>query len=142
MSAIYTGKCVCEGIRFSISTKPALVLACSCTHCQKGAGGPSSVMGFFAEDSIDVLSGKDLISTYVITNTDSGKPKDKMFCKVCGVTVWTSPFIAKERKQLLVRTAVLDGYGPELKPTVEVYTKGKPTWATAVEGAAQHEHSL
>ncbi|KAK4663408.1 hypothetical protein QC763_000040 [Podospora pseudopauciseta] len=139
MSGKYTGKCLCEegGIRFTISAEPIdPVCTCYCGHCSKGAGGLGQVMVAFPEESIDIESGKELITTFTFKNTDSGKPKDKMFCKSCGVTLWTAPEHWKQLKQLLVRTPVLDG-GIDWKPTVELSTSKRAKWTSSVAGAAQ-----
>ncbi|KAK0726564.1 Mss4-like protein [Apiosordaria backusii] len=140
MSPKYSGTCLCEdegGIRFTISAEPIdPVCTCYCTHCSKGAGGIGQVMVAFPQDSIKIESGEDRITTFTFEATDSGKPKDKMFCKVCGVTLWTAPDHWKKLRQLLVRTPVIDGR-LDWKPTVELTSNWRAKWTSLIAGAAQ-----
>lgn len=46
------------------------------------------------------------ISTYTFTDTSSGFVKEKAFCRICGVPLWTIPASAKGT-YLLIRTAIL-----------------------------------
>lgn len=45
-------------------------------------------MVVFLEESIDIELGKEFIIIFIFKNIDSGKFKDKMFCKFCGVMFW------------------------------------------------------
>jgi len=65
-------------------------------------------MGTFAKDDLKFESGEDLISTYVFTQTTTGNPKDKTFCKQCGVPLWTVTGSSRRNNQLFVRAALLD----------------------------------
>ena len=55
-----------------------------------------------------ITNGEDAISTYVLHDTHSGKPKEKSFCKVCGCTLWTEPAAAKG-KFFCVRAPLFGG---------------------------------
>lgn len=81
-------------------------------------------MGTFAKDDVKLEPGsEESISTYVFTQTTSGKPKDKTFCKGCGVPLWTVTESARAKGQILLRTAVLDnGYVPTYLPTYTLST--------------------
>lgn len=48
------------------------------------------------------------MGSYNLTDTGSGLPKEKVFCRTCGVTLWTVPNSSKG-KFLMVRAPVLDG---------------------------------
>lgn len=69
-------------------------------------------MGTFSKDDLRFEPGsEESISTYVFTHTTSGKPKDKTFCKGCGVPLWTVTEGARSKGQIFLRTALLDkGY--------------------------------
>lgn len=64
-------------------------------------------MATFPKSDLKFQSGEDLVSTYVFTQTVSGKPKDKTFCKACGVPLWTVTESARQKGQVFVRTALL-----------------------------------
>ncbi|KAM7220188.1 Mss4-like protein [Rhypophila decipiens] len=139
-TAKYTGECLCGGVRFTVSNEPKAVLSCHCEHCRKGAGGIGQVFGVFSkDDDLNLEPGsEDNISTYVFTKTTSGKPKDKTFCKSCGVPLWTVTDDVRQKGQIILRTALLDK-GSELKPKAAIFTTGRPTWAGSMEGVPDFE---
>jgi hypothetical protein len=55
-------------------------------------------------------SGEDLVTRYVFTDTESGVPKEKGFCKVCGTPLWavSVPVGAPEDKTKFIRPVLLD----------------------------------
>lgn len=55
MPAPYTGSCLCGAVGLSISTEPAAVLSCFCTHCSKGAGGSHQLVCHFLPEVFKVL---------------------------------------------------------------------------------------
>ena len=65
-------------------------------------------MAPFKEADVKIESGRDLINTFVFTDTESGQPKDKTFCKTCGVTLWTITAASREKGEILVRMSLLD----------------------------------
>ncbi|KAL1855341.1 hypothetical protein VTK73DRAFT_8573 [Phialemonium thermophilum] len=135
MSKLYTGQCLCGGVRLSAASPPVAVLSCFCRHCSKGSGGTHQVIAKFADKDIQVEARDGALETYTFDDTGSGLPKDKVFCRICGVPMWTVPGHVKGRF-LMVRAAVIDS-GPELKPQFEIYTKYRPSWVPPVEGASQ-----
>ncbi|KAF6805296.1 hypothetical protein CMUS01_14654 [Colletotrichum musicola] len=107
-SSLVTGSCLCGGIQLSVSSSPIAVFSCFCGHCSKASGGTHQVIAKFASESVETISGSDLISTFTLTDTSSGSPKTRAFCRTCGTPLWTTPASAKGQF-LLVRTSLLDG---------------------------------
>ncbi|KAF6832388.1 hypothetical protein CPLU01_06213 [Colletotrichum plurivorum] len=123
---MFTGSCLCGGIQLSVSSSPIAVFSCFCGHCSKAAGATHQVtsrltdladislplsfhqIAKFASETVEIVSGSNLISTFTLTDTSSGSPKTKAFCRTCGTPLWTTPASAK-RQFLLVRTSLLDG---------------------------------
>jgi len=60
------------------------------------------------EKDVKIEQGKDLIGIYELTDTESGKPKPRAFCKTCGTPLWTQPASYKERGEMTIRTALFD----------------------------------
>ncbi|KAH9238342.1 hypothetical protein K456DRAFT_1172403 [Colletotrichum gloeosporioides 23] len=123
----FTGSCLCGGIFMSILSTPLIVFTCFCDHCCKGAGGTHQVVSAvkptalksqqkaeamqiakFPHESVAITSGSDLVSHFTLSNTSSGSPKEKAFCRVCGTPLWTTPASA-QGQFLLIRTSLLDG---------------------------------
>ncbi|KAK3318717.1 Mss4-like protein [Apodospora peruviana] len=134
----YEGKCLCGGIRFTISSEPSFVGSCYCLHCIKGSGGVNQVVGRFSKKDVKIEAGEDLITTYVFTDTSTGKGKDKTFCKTCGAPLWTVPESARKSDELLIRTALLEN-GSEIKPKVAIFTRTRASWVPSIEGVPDFE---
>ncbi|KAF5009242.1 hypothetical protein FDECE_4535 [Fusarium decemcellulare] len=137
MPAPYTGQCLCEAVKFTVSSEPVTVLSCFCEHCSKGAGGTHQLIGKFASKDVRVTAADDAISQFTVTDTSSGNGKEKAFCRTCGCTLWTIPAAAKGTFHL-IRLPLLDG-GLNLKPANEIFVKNRPSWVGPVEGVSQWE---
>ncbi|KAK4235177.1 Mss4-like protein [Achaetomium macrosporum] len=135
MAAPYSGRCLCGGIRFTIASEPSAILSCFCEHCSKGAGSTNQIIAKFAHADVKISAGQHLIATYTfITDTSSGAPKAKAFCRTCGAPLWTVPASARGT-HLLIRPSLLSEH--HFKPQSEIFVGHRPAWATAVEGAEQ-----
>ncbi|KAK4233073.1 Mss4-like protein, partial [Achaetomium macrosporum] len=135
MAAPYSGSCLCGGIRFTIASEPETILSCSCEHCSKGAGGTNQLIAKFTQADVKISSGEHLIATYTITDTSSGAPKDKTFCRTCGVPLWTVPASARGT-HLLIRPSLLSEWH-HFKPQSEIFVGRRPVWANPVDGTEQ-----
>ncbi|KAH7323192.1 Mss4-like protein [Stachybotrys elegans] len=139
MPAPYTGQCLCGGVSFVISSEPTTIMSCHCNHCQKGAGGVSQTIAKFSSADVKITAPDDIISQYTLTDTGSGNPKQKHFCRVCGCTLWTIP-AAAEGTAYIIRTSLIDG-GLNLVPNHEIYVKNRPKWMMPSDGVPQWEES-
>ena len=50
---------------------------------------------------------ESLVTTYTITETGSGFPKEKYFCKRCGCTLYTVP-LADEGRTIVIRPVLIE----------------------------------
>ena len=69
--------------------------------------GSSYKLAKFKDDRVQLDSGESLIRVYTLSDTASGSPKHKVFCSVCGCTLWTIPTLHKEAVKI-VRTSLLE----------------------------------
>ncbi|KAK1621678.1 Mss4-like protein [Colletotrichum phormii] len=106
MSTSLRGSCLCGGIQIQTSSGPLTVFSCFCSHCSKGAGGSHQTIAKFETQSVQVVSGSDLISNFTLADTSSGSPKEKSFCRT---PLWTTPASAKGR-YVLIRTSLLESW--------------------------------
>lgn len=61
----------------------------------------------FPKSNVKVTKGEESIGTYTSNKTTSGKPKDKVFTKCCGCTLWTIPMLLGGNNYI-IRTAILE----------------------------------
>lgn len=64
-------------------------------------------MAKFAHNDVKLSASDKDITVHTFTDTASGAPKEKVFCRHCAVTIWTIPESIKG-SFLLVRTPVLN----------------------------------
>ena len=80
------GRCLCGAVSIKIGHCESVLrtMACHCTHCQKGAGGPFQTNAVFHKDDIQIIDPGQALKTYSFPGTDvtSGSPKEKCFCGV------------------------------------------------------------
>jgi len=79
-----TGGCLCGGVRFEVSEPLVSSGYCHCTRCQRRTGTAASVSARIAPGSMRVVSGDELIRSYV---PDEGFAK--VFCSACGSALWS-----------------------------------------------------
>ncbi|KAL3464912.1 Mss4-like protein [Aspergillus heterothallicus] len=101
------GRCLCEGVQFSIVGEPENVFLCYCTHCSKNAGAAGQICAKIKREDVKLERGDELLKTWVLRDTLSGSEKHKVFCSQCGCTLWTIPW-KHGGHHLVVRTALLD----------------------------------
>jgi hypothetical protein len=82
--SVYTGGCLCGGVRFEIDAPLVSASYCHCTRCQRRTGTASSVQARIAPGSLRVTQGEDLIRTF---QPPDGSPK--LFCGTCGSALWS-----------------------------------------------------
>ena len=79
------GTCLCGAVTFELTEPFVRVSHCHCTTCKRISGGVGTVTGRVRTDAVEVLTGRDLITTYV---PEEGTGKS--FCSVCGSNLFGS----------------------------------------------------
>jgi hypothetical protein len=119
---VLEGSCWCGGVRFEI-TEPFLKLTfCHCTSCKRISGGVGTANGRSRTEHIDVVQGRDLLTTY---QPDEGSAKT--FCSVCGSNLFGGGW--PESEEASVRLSAIDGdVGGQ--PSAHNYTRSVASWET------------
>ena len=79
--------CSCGHLEIEVSGEPAVVVACSCTNCQRRTGSAFGVSAYFPDDQVMAKSGESKSFT---NEGDSGGQIERRFCPTCGSTVFFS----------------------------------------------------
>ncbi len=82
---MYTGECLCGGVRFSIAAELEPIQVCHCSQCRKAQGS-----AFATNIPVDVADfrltrGRELLREYA-----SSPGKRRVFCSNCGSPVFSS----------------------------------------------------
>ena len=146
MSESISGSCLCGAIKVKLNNSALNVGNCYCSDCQKSAGGPYQCNAMFDTSDVGLEDPKGYAKLYVVPKeqTLSGIEKQKWFCGNCGCALFTRPMSLKGEKSF-IKTGILDtapgfqGSSPldQLKPTAEIFTKDRPSYVKAVDGADQ-----
>ncbi|QUD90673.1 GFA family protein [Phenylobacterium montanum] len=115
-----TGQCRCGQVRFEVSAKPLLTMACHCRGCQQMTASAFSLSAAIPTEGFRVTSGEPVIGGL-------HGPARHYFCGYCMSWMFTRPdgmdFFVNVRSTLLDER-VWDA------PFIEVYTDEKLPWAS------------
>lgn len=87
----YSGGCLCEKTRYSVTGMPLIVTICHCKYCQKATGSAFAIEPIFERQHLLVTFG--VAKVYEHTSKGSGSAFSTSFCENCG----TKLFITFER---------------------------------------------
>ncbi|GIZ42194.1 hypothetical protein CBER1_02574 [Cercospora berteroae] len=126
-----TGSCACGAIGIKTTGDVQVKALCHCADCKKITGSTYSTN--IVVPGVEVTKG----STKKWTKTaDSGNPITSHICAECGTTLYREGPTFGDAK--VIKVGVLDGNALEqATPGVELYTKDRVSWVSAVSGAGQ-----
>ena len=118
---MYTGSCLCGGVRFEIEGELAPIQVCYCGQCRKAQGTPLVTNIPVDRGAVNFLSGEALLSRY-----ESSPGKLRVFCSRCGSPVFserptTAPGVVR------LRAGLLDG-PLDIRPEVQIYAAHRSNW--------------
>ena len=127
---MYTGQCLCGGVRFEIQGELAPIQICYCNQCQRAQGTALATNIPVALSAFRMIAGEDLVRGY-----ESSPGKQRCFCGVCG-----SPLYSKRQSLpnvLRIRAGLLDG-ALATRPVAHFHTSTKPNWWQIYDDLPQH----
>lgn len=80
---MYTGQCLCGGVRFSIDGELAPVQICHCQQCRRAQGTP------FASNVPVSTAALRLDGESLLTAFESSPGKQRVFCSRCGSPLYS-----------------------------------------------------
>lgn len=117
-----TGGCLCGGVRFELTERPARAGYCHCTRCSRRTGTGWSMQAQVHGDTFRIVAGEHLVRCW--RHPDGGF--EKCFCGECGAHLWSRDPDAPER--MSVRLGAFDG-DPGVRPSFHSWTAFAPPWA-------------
>jgi hypothetical protein len=115
-----TGGCLCGGVRYEITEPLVSAVYCHCTRCQRRTGTAAAASARVAPDSLHIVSGADLVRSYV---PDAGFAK--CFCDRCGSALWSVD--PDDPTNIGVRLGGLDG-DPGITPDARQFVRYAAVW--------------
>jgi hypothetical protein len=114
-----TGRCLCGGVRFEVSTPPIVAGYCHCTRCQHRTGTAAAVSALVPAAALQVVAGAELIRCW--------QPPDgaaKCFCSTCGGHLWAR---LDDDSPRFVRLGAFDG-DPGIRPSYRQFVAYAAPW--------------
>jgi hypothetical protein len=117
---MYTGSCLCGGIRFRIASELAPIEVCHCEQCRKAQGTAFATNSPIRSDAFTLASGDALLAEY-----ESSPGKMRAFCKRCGSPIYSSRISVPG--VLRVRVGLIDG-PLAVRPVAHAYMASRCNW--------------
>ncbi len=117
---MFTGACLCGGVRFQINSELAPIQICHCRQCRKAQGTAFATNIPVSADKFQILEGAESLREY-----ESSPGKFRVFCQHCG-----SPIISKRSDKpetVRVRAGSINEPLPVL-PACHFYVASKANW--------------
>lgn len=106
---------MCGMVSFYVEDPPRAAVTCFCSDCRRSLGHLGQLVAPYETEFVAWHDTGSQIKRYVITNTESGQPNEKLFCGNCGCTLALIP--AKEGgKVTMLRLTLVDEFKKEYLP--------------------------
>jgi hypothetical protein len=116
---LLSGKCLCGGVRFEITSPLGPVVQCHCSMCRRATGTAFATNASVRSRDFRVVQGAELLSEY-----ESSPGSWRVFCSRCGSPVFGRvPVVDLVR----VRLGTLDG-DPGARPIADIWVGSKAPW--------------
>ena len=125
----YTGGCLCGALRYEADDEPLFAGHCYCADCQKASGSGFIPFMGFARSALR-FSGPTRQFTSKAAN---GGDAVRNSCPVCGGLVFGGE-VGKDDSHTIYAGSLDDPSA--FRPTVAIFTRGRPDWATIPPGLA------
>ena len=128
---MFTGRCLCEGVRFEITGRLGPAIYCHCSMCRRASGSSFATNASVRKENFHILDGGELIKEY-----ESSPGSRRAFCSNCGSPLYkTLADIPSVRR---VRLGTLDNV-EGVKPVAHIWTGSKSDWFEITDDLVQFE---
>lgn len=114
-------------MKFTLNGESSNRFTCYCVDCRKNSGHLGQVLAIFDTSKVEISDPNGYSKEYVITNTNSGHPKRKVFCSNCGCTILTLPMKHNGEKSVIRTTLVESGFA-DLAPQKALFGETKDAY--------------
>jgi hypothetical protein len=126
---MFSGRCLCGGIRFSVSGELQPIQLCHCADCRRAQGAPFASNTPVTTDRFALQSGAELIRHF-----ESSPGKERAFCSRCG-----SPLYSRKTSRpgvLRIRAGLFEQPLP-VQPAFHQFVSDKANWWTIADDLPQ-----
>jgi hypothetical protein len=116
-----TGSCLCEAVRFELTSPPQTAGYCHCTRCQRRTGTAASPQARVEGGALRLLRGEAELRAW--RHPEGGF--EKLFCGVCGAHLFSRN--PDDHTQLSVRMGAFDR-DPGIRPSWRAFVAYAAAW--------------
>lgn len=117
---MYTGSCLCGGVRFRIEQELEPIQVCHCSQCRKAQGTPFATNTPVDRSAFTLTQGQELLTEY-----ESSPGKLRVFCRRCGSPIYSTkndvPNVVRIRAGLINEPL-------NARPIAHFHTASKCNW--------------
>lgn len=128
---MYSGDCLCGGVRFRIDSELEPIQICHCSQCRKAQGAPFATNIPVPPSAFHLVSGAELLAAF-----ESSPGKQRVFCKKCGSPIYstkdTLPGVVRIRAGLIDEPLAV-------RPVAHFHTGSKANWWTVQDDLPRFE---
>ena len=117
---MYTGGCLCGGVRFELHGGIDNIVCCHCSRCRKAQGSAFATNGVVQASAFRFVSGEALLSGY-----ESSAGQTKYFCRQCGSPIFSRN--SNNPDQLRIRLGLIES-AIEERPSAHIFVGSKANW--------------
>jgi len=122
----YTGHCLCEAVRFTLTAPTLFCAHCHCRFCRSAHGAAFVTWVGAADDRFAYDTGEDKVAWY-----DSSEQSRRGFCSVCGTTLFYTSTVSPG--EIHVARVLLDGE-IDREPQAHVFHDQRVAWFRCTDG--------
>jgi hypothetical protein len=130
-STLYSGSCLCGGVRFQILCELEPIQICHCSQCRKAQGTPFATNTPVKGAAFQLDSGAKLLKVF-----EASPGKQRVFCSECGSPIYSKkdslPGVLRIRAGLINEPL-------SSEPVAHCYTGSKANWWTIYDDLTQFE---
>lgn len=128
---VYTGSCLCKGVKFKIYGEFDHFFLCHCRYCRKDSGSSHAANLFSTQAKMEWIKTETVIKSY----TPHKSQHTKAFCTTCGSAL---PNIQMEGKLLVVPAGCLDS-PIHKRLDAHIFISNKAVWDEHLEDIKHYE---
>ncbi|HMK87710.1 MAG TPA: GFA family protein [Steroidobacteraceae bacterium] len=130
--ARHAGGCLCGALRYEALGDPRYAGYCYCEDCRKASGSGFIPFMVFAASAV-CFTGRTL---EFISKSARGRDAVRNSCPVCASLVFGGK--VGEAEEFTIYAGSLDD-PCAFRPTMAIFTRGRPDWAALIPGLAVYE---
>ena len=128
----FSGRCLCDRVKYRVLSLPLIYYACHCTDCQKRTGSAFRLAMVVQRDQLQVTEGLTEVRSFTFKN----KRRQARICPHCDTRLWAEP---EDRPSIAILLPGTLDRAAEFTPVAHIWVRSAVQWFKAPEGTISFE---